>query len=57
MDPKGVEDVAGILAQQQAGLNHLVATLEEDARALDTVCRGLKGVELVGVEGQRRGAR
>jgi nuclear pore complex protein Nup54 len=37
-----------ILAQQQQGLNHLIATLEEDSRALDTVLQGLKGVQLIG---------
>ncbi|CAO1617577.1 unnamed protein product [Parajaminaea phylloscopi] len=54
VDEAGVEQVTNILGQQQQGLNHLIATLEEDTKALDTVLAGLKGVQLVGVRGPLR---
>ncbi|PWN24083.1 hypothetical protein BCV69DRAFT_19733 [Microstroma glucosiphilum] len=57
VDERGVEEVANILAQQQQGLNHLIATLEEDSRALDTVLQGLKGVQLIGTVKSGAGLR
>lgn len=51
VDEHGVEEVTNILGQQQQGLNHLITTLEEDTKSLETVLAGLKGVQLVGVRG------
>ena len=48
---------AQILASQQQGLNHLSSTLEADTRALDTIVRGLQGVQLIGVKGEGAGDR
>lgn len=56
VDERGLEEVASILAQQQQGLTHLITTLEEDTKALDTVLSGLKGVQLVGVRNALRSA-
>ncbi|PWN93376.1 hypothetical protein FA10DRAFT_264034 [Acaromyces ingoldii] len=51
VDENGLEDVAKILGSQQQGLNHLSTTLETDEKGLDTVVKGLEGVQLIGVKG------
>jgi nuclear pore complex protein Nup54 len=50
VDDSAIEDVVKILAAQQQGLDHLSTTLQTDARNLDTIIKGLDGVELVGVK-------
>lgn len=49
VDESSFDEVKHILAQLQQGLAHLSNTVMSDAKALDTVCDGLKGVPLVGV--------
>lgn len=40
---------AQILALQQQGLSHLVATVENDTRVMDVILKGLSGVKLTGL--------
>lgn len=49
VDDASFDEVTQILASLQQGLAHLTTTLSSDAKALDTVCDGLRGVPLVGV--------
>ncbi|UZJ54952.1 hypothetical protein CBS101457_004272 [Exobasidium rhododendri] len=50
VDETALEDVAKILSSQQQGLDHLSTTLQSDTRALDTIIKGLEGVELTGTK-------
>lgn len=50
VDESAIEDVVKILAAQQQGLDHLSTTLQSDTRNLDTIIKGLEGVELIGVK-------
>lgn len=50
VDDTAIEDVVKILAAQQQGLDHLSTTLQNDTRNLDTIIKGLEGVELIGVK-------
>ncbi|WFD21423.1 hypothetical protein MEQU1_000072 [Malassezia equina] len=49
VDESSFDEIAHILNSLQQGLVHLTNTLNSDAKALDIVCDGLKGVPLVGV--------
>ncbi|CEH13966.1 Nuclear pore complex, p54 component (sc Nup57) [Ceraceosorus bombacis] len=51
VDPEALDEVARILGSQQKGLNHLVATVENDTQVMNTILKGLSGVQLTGVRG------
>ena len=50
VDESAIEDVVKILASQQQGLDHISSTVQNDTKVLDTIIKGLEGVELVGVK-------